>query len=392
MEKKNKHMTLDDRVEIQECLDKGMTFKDIGKRIGKDQTTVSKEVKKHYETYKNCFCKTDECCPKHLKAPFVCNGCQKRNHSNCQYPRRRYTAKNAQKAYESLLKESREGIPLNKEDFYHTEDIISTAVRSGQHIYHAINANALNVSKTTVYRHIQKGYYTISKLDLPRAVKFKPRKEKSHEYVPHGVKAGRSYDDFLLFSEEHPELAVIEMDTVIGRIGGKLIMTFQFVNVDFMFGLLLEDKTAAEAGNKISALKEKLTGAGIRFGDIFPLLLTDNGGEFSDVFAFENDSEGDKESFMFFCDPNSPYQKPHVENNHTLFRNIVPKGSSFDNFNQDTVNLIFSHVNAVKRKQFNGKNSYDLFTFTYSEELAHLLGIKFIDPKSVIQTPKLLLI
>ena len=151
MKKKNKHMTLDDRVEIQECLDKGMTFKDIGKRIGKDQTTVSKEVKKHYETYKNCFCTTDECCPKHLKAPFVCNGCQKRNHSNCPYPRRRYTAKNAQKAYESLLKESREGIPLNKEDFYRTEDIISTAVRSGQHIYHAINANALNVSKTTVY-------------------------------------------------------------------------------------------------------------------------------------------------------------------------------------------------------------------------------------------------
>ena len=25
-EKKNKHMTLDDRIEIQECLSKGMTF------------------------------------------------------------------------------------------------------------------------------------------------------------------------------------------------------------------------------------------------------------------------------------------------------------------------------------------------------------------------------
>ena len=34
-EKKNKHMTLDDRIEIQECLSKGMTFKAIGKRIGK---------------------------------------------------------------------------------------------------------------------------------------------------------------------------------------------------------------------------------------------------------------------------------------------------------------------------------------------------------------------
>ena len=45
--RKNKHMTLDDRVEIQECLNKGMTFKAIAQRIGKDPTTVSKEVKLH---------------------------------------------------------------------------------------------------------------------------------------------------------------------------------------------------------------------------------------------------------------------------------------------------------------------------------------------------------
>ena len=44
---KNKHMTLEDRIEIYECLNKGMTFKAIGRRIKKDQTTVSKEVKKH---------------------------------------------------------------------------------------------------------------------------------------------------------------------------------------------------------------------------------------------------------------------------------------------------------------------------------------------------------
>lgn len=47
--KKNKHVILDDRLEIQECLNHGMTFKAIATRIGKDQTTVSKEVKTpHY--------------------------------------------------------------------------------------------------------------------------------------------------------------------------------------------------------------------------------------------------------------------------------------------------------------------------------------------------------
>lgn len=389
-EKRNKHMTLDDRIEIQECLAKGMTFKAIAQRIGKDQTTVSKEVKLHGKVHANGFTKTDESCPKLLKAPFVCNGCPKRNHSNCRYPRRIYHAKTAQKEYESVLVESREGIPLTKEEFYKTEEIISSAVKSGQNIYHAIQANNLSVSKTTVYRHIECGYYTISKIDLPRAAKFKPRKETKGEYVPKGVKIGRSFEDFMLFLEENPSTNFVEMDTVIGRIGGKVIMTFQFVNVDFMFGLLLDNKTAAEAASKIRALKEKLCAYGLNFGESFPVLLTDNGGEFSDVFAFENGLDEQPETKMFFCDPNAPYQKPHVENNHTLFRGIVETGTSFDGFTQENVNLIFSHINAVKRKQFNGKSSYDMFTFTYSEELAEALGISFVPPKHVIQTSKLL--
>ena len=389
-EKRNKHMTLDDRIEIQECISKGMTFKAIAQRIGKDQTTVSKEVKKHGKTYTNSFTKTDECCPKLLKAPFVCNGCPKRNHSNCPYVRRVYDAKKAQQEYETVLVESREGIPLTKEEFYKTESIISSAVKAGQNIYHAIQANDLSVSKTTVYRHIECGYYTISKIDLPRAAKFKPRKEQKGEYVPKGVKIGRSFEDFMSFLEENPSTNYVEMDTVIGRIGGKVIMTFQFVNVDFMFGLLLNNKTAAEAASKIYALKEKLRACGFNFGDMFPVLLTDNGGEFSDVFAFENGLDEQPETKMFFCDPNAPYQKPHVENNHTLFRGIVKTGTSFDDWTQDDVNLIFSHINAVKRKQFNGKSSFDMFTFTYSKELAETLGVSFVAPKDVIQTSKLL--
>lgn len=389
-EKKNKHMTLDDRIEIQECLNKGMTFKAIAKRITKDPTTISKEVKLHGKSYTNSFTKTDECCPKLLKAPFVCNGCPKRNHSNCQFPRRVYQAKVAQKEYETVLVESREGIPLTKEEFYRNEQIISSAVKAGQNIYHAIQANNLSVSKTTVYRHIEQGYYTISKIDLPRAAKFKPRKVKKGDYVPKGVKIGRSFEDFLIYLEENPSTNYVEMDTVIGRIGGKLIMTFQFVNVDFMFGILLDNKTAAEAAKRISELKETLQNSGFNFGDAFPVLLTDNGGEFSNVFAFENNSDGENETRMFFCDPNSPYQKPHVENNHTLFRGIVESGTSFDDFTQENVNLIFSHINAVKRKQFNGKSAYDMFSFTYSEKLAQALGISYVAPKDVIQTSKLL--
>ena len=389
-EKKNKHMTLDDRIEIQECLSKGMTFKAIGERIGKNQTTISREVKIHMEPYTNSFVRTDEVCPKLLKAPFVCNGCEKKSRSNCPYKRQVYVAKKAQAEYDTVLVESRTGIPLNKESFYETERIISEAVQKGQHIYHIIQSNNLPISTATVYRHIQKRYYSITPMDLPRAVKFKPRNSKESNYVPKWAREGRTFDDFLAFVEDNNDIPLVQLDTVIGRIGGKVIMTIHFVNSDFMIGLLLENKTAAETANKIQALKAELKALGFNFGDIAPILLTDNGGEFSVVSAFENDTNGITESRMFFCEPCAPHEKAEIEKNHTLFRDIVKTGTSFDDFTQETVNLIFSHVNAVKRKQFNGKSAYDMFSFYYSELLASALGIYFVPANEVIQSPKLL--
>lgn len=389
-EKKYKHLTYEDRLEIQECLSKGMTFKDIGKRIGKDQTTVSKEVKLHTVTHTNSFCKTEDICPRLKKAPFVCNGCDKKSRSSCPYVRHLYEAKRADVEYRETLVEARTGIPLNKESFYETDRILTEAVKNGQHLYHAIQTNHLPVSLATAYRHTHLGYYSFITMDLPRAVKFKSRKQNKEEHIPKWAKNGRTYEDFLAYVSDNPDILIVQLDTVIGRIGGKVIMTIHFVNCDFMIGLLLENKTAAEAADKITVLKQRLTQNGFSFGDIAPVLLTDNGGEFSLVDAFENDDSGNLETHLFFCEPMSPSEKPEIEKNHTLLRDILPKGSSFDNLTQNDINKVFSHVNAVKRKQFNGKSAYDMFTFFYSHELASALGISFIPGKDVIQSPALL--
>lgn len=389
-DKKNKHMTQQDRIEIQECLSKGMTFKDIGTRLGKSATTISREVKLHLKPHTNSFVRCKDICPKLLKAPFVCNGCEKRSRSNCPYQRQVYEAKTAQAEYEEVLVESRTGVALNREEFYKAEEIISEAVRNGQHIYHAAIANNVPVSIASIYRYIHKGYYSVSLLDLPRAVKFKPRNTKHPDTIPSWAREGRRFEDFLQYMEDNQDPPLVQLDTVIGRVGGKVIMTIHFVNSDFMIGLLLENKSAVEVSEKIRNLKSVLNTAGFIFGEIIPVMLTDNGGEFSNVDAFESDLNGNVESALFFCEPRSPEEKPEIEKNHTMFRDIAPKGTSFDNFTQDTVDLIFSHVNAVKRKQFNGKSAYDMFSFYYSVELASALGISYIPANEVIQSPKLL--
>lgn len=393
---KFKHMTLDDRIEIQLCLDRGMTFKAIATRIGKDQTTISKEVKRHISINPSIAKKFDKhcnptvnICPLLIKAPFVCNPCRRR-HAACGFQKQLYNAKVAQKNYETLLVEAREGVPLNRQEFYEIDAVISAGIRKGQHLYHIMASNDLGVSKSTVYRHLNRGYLSASKMDFPRVVKFKPRRKHHDVYVPKTSRIGRTYEAFLAFIEENAVTHWTEMDTVIGRVGGKVIMTFDFTLCNFMFGLLLEDKSSLEVSEKVTNLKAVLTGRGFVFGDIIPLALTDNGGEFSNVSAIENNVTGECETHLFFCDPYKSCQKPKVEKNHTLFRDIVPKESSFDHFTQDTVNLIFSHVNSVKRKSLGGKTPYEMFAFTYGADIANLLGITPVPADKVIQSPSLL--
>lgn len=387
--KKNKHLTMDDRKEIEDCLSKRMSFKSIAALIEKDPTTISYEVKHHRKEYRNGNTSTEDPCPLLLKAPFVCNGCSKRMY--CHFVHFYYRAAPAFQEYKSLLTDAREGTPLNKEEFYQADRIITSGIQKGQHIYHILaNAPGISCSKSTVYRHMQKGYYSVSRIDLPRAVKFKPRRQKPPLYVPAGVKVGRTYEDFLAFMEERHLDCHVELDTVIGREGGKVILTIHFTSVNFMIGLLLENKTSLEAAAHFCALKGRLRAAGVSVCDLMVVLLADNGGEFADVFSYENDPDGNRELPMFFCDPMQSSQKPFIEKNHTLFRDIVPSGSSFDDFTQDTVNLIFSHVNSVSRFKYGGKTSYDMFSFLYGSQLPALLGISKVDPECVVQSPLLL--
>lgn len=395
IDRKHTHLTLDNRIDIQQMLRDGFNFKMIANSLKKDPSTISKEVRKHiFVKESTCTVKDKhgkeikEICIKLTKPPYVCNACKKRTY--CHMEKHLYDGKYAQNEYEKLLKESREGIPLTKESFYEVDKIISEGVRKGQHIYHIVQTNDINVSLSTVYRHLDKGYLSISPLDLPRKVKFKPRNKNNVTYVPNRVRVGRTYDDFLKFIKIHDISNWVEMDTVIGSQGGKVIMTWDFTFCNFMVGFLLDSKTASNVASAFFDIKSSFNENDIAFPDIVPLVLTDNGGEFSNADAIEQNLNGDKETSLFFCRPMKSCDKPHVEKNHTLFRDICPKGTSFDNFTQETVDLIFSHVNSVARKKLNGKTPYELFDFTFGEKITSLFGIKKIPPREVIQSPLLL--
>ena len=126
------------------------------------------------------------------------------------------------------------------------------------------------------------------------------------------------------------------------------------------------------------------------FKKLFPVILTDNGSQFSNPAAIETSITGVPRTKIFFCDPNSAWQKGLVENNHLNLRRILPKGTSFNDLNQEDINLLLSHLNSYIRKQYDDVPAIRRFESIYGKNFLAAMGISLIDPKLVTMDPILL--
>ena len=79
----------------------------------------------------------------------------------------------------------------------------------------------------------------------------------------------------------------------------------------------------------------------------FPIILTDNGTEFSAPLELEFNSEGISRTRIFYCNPTASYQKGMIEKNHEFIRYVIPKGTTMDNFSQSDITKMIKHINSL---------------------------------------------
>jgi len=174
------------------------------------------------------------------------------------------------------------------------------------------------------------------------------------------------------------------MDTVIGRIGGKVLLTMLFRNSRFQLAFLMDHNTQQQVFSVFDQLESDL-GAEC-FRKLFPAILTDNGSEFLDPVALETDNR----TKVFYCNPNAPFQKGAIEKNHEFIRYILPKGTSFDSLTQEDVNLMLNHINCTARDSLNGVSPFDLATLLLGSVVLEKLNMHRIEHDAVLLKPKLL--
>lgn len=435
---KYKHLTLDDRIEIQRSLREKKSFSKIGSLLGRDPSTISKEVKLHAITKqtgtktrnfntcihrkdcshmmdicKNCTSKLcspysniryctvcgkcveycsdfkSESCNQLRKIPYVCNGCS--HLRSCTLEKRMYDAKEAQKAYESLRSESRQGISLNPEELNRIDEIISPLVKQGQSIHHiCINhSDDIMLDERTIYNYVEDNLLSIGNLDLPRKVRYRKRKAKKIVHIDKKCHVGRTYEDYLNFIEDNPDIPIVQMDSVEGtKDSTKVLLTLIFTNCNFMLAFLRDANTARSVTDVFNMLDKTL--GRDTFKKLFPVILTDRGSEFTDPTSIEVDENGEYRTQIFYCDPQRSDQKGSVEVTHELIRRVLPKKTSFKDLSQEKIDLMMNHINSYKRKKLSDRSPHQLFSFIYGDDVAQKLNAKAIHPDEINLTPDLL--
>lgn len=417
---KNLHLTVQERIIIEKGIENGSTKAAIALTIGKDKSTVGKEIKKHRElvhkssykincaNMKNCshnhVC--DNCadfkpftCNRRDRSPGACNGCSKYTH--CRYDKYRYKADFSHKKYREDLVDSRTGINMSYEECKAMADIIVPLIKAGHSPYHIVtNHPELNISEKTLYNYIENGIFRefgLLDIDLRIKTKRKITKKASNKYKKREDKKylnGRTYDDFINYTAENKNLSVIEMDTVYNNGStGPFMQTFKFLDYSFMFIVYQEEKTAKSMVEGVDFL-EKILGEDL-FSEEVAIIKTDRGSEFCDAEGFEKEENESRRTRIFYCDPMASGQKGSLENNHKEIRYICPKENDLKDLglnSQEKANLIVSHINSQSKEHLKGKSPLEVMEFMNPALYQKFkdFGIERINKDNIVLKPYLL--
>ncbi len=416
----NKHLTLNERKIIQMGIENRSNKVDIARTIGKDSTTIAKEIRKHRTfkprnqfIYPSICIHRQECggckkkcsryeeikCNKRDRSPGACNKCPKI--ATCHLDKYFYYATTADEEYKTDLVDFREGINMTTLEVKELASIIKPLLDQGQSLYQIKSVHKeIKQCIKTLYSYIEMGVfkeYGINNFSLKEQVnrkQFKNKYKKRKEPINY---ENHKYRDYLKFKEDNPEVPTTEMDTILNSQSGPFIQTFYFEGSGIMIGFIHKEKTSESMSKILDNLENKL-GHDL-YRELFSLVLTDRGVEFEKVALFEfNQETGEFRTNIFYCDAYQSSQKPHVENTHNYIRDIIPNNTDISNLTQEDLNLMFSHINSTPRNSLKGKTPYEVFEFMFStsdnpnrgKEILDLLNIKEIKRDEVVLKPYLL--
>lgn len=180
----SKHLSLEEREAISYILNANKSFKAIGQALGRDCTTISKEVRSHIKTsrvgmpgrpYNNCRHRFN--CSKNM----LCPNCMKR-----RMPTRTLSANPTR---ESVLRKMKlKNWTCSYHLFWRKDSLYI--------IFTQTNQDEIMVSESTIYRLVDYSLFEARNIDLPRKVRYAKRMQKKQFKIDNFCRTHRTYEDF----------------------------------------------------------------------------------------------------------------------------------------------------------------------------------------------------
>lgn len=413
--KQKKHFTIDDRINLQAAIAKGLTWNETCKILHKHRTTIYRELL-NYSIIKSrrCACsrciKYEECrtngslcnpnddcpmfvatrCPRLNHFPFVCNVCKKRG--SCFEEKHYYDCIEAERNAQTIKVSSRSKRRITSNDLEYINRMVSPLILKGQSIHHIyVNVKSIQYicSERTIRRLVYDRCLDAKAFHLRRYVTFNHSKKRSESRLDNNINNverlfQRTYTDYKHYVEMHPDDSIVQYDSVVGRINdAPAILTITFPKERFQFGRIIAKGNTLSVLRTLNKLFDELGDETVK--KVFAINLSDNGTEFSGFHHLEK--RGIK---IFFTNPYCSNDKSACERNHEFIRYIIPKGKTLNGLTQHDVDLMFSHINSYVRQSNQNKTPFQLIEERFGSEFLNRIGIKKINPYDVLLKPELI--
>ena len=316
------HFTASEREKLLVFVDRGLSFREMGRRLGRSASSVSRELKRNSGR----------------------GGRYSPSKAQEKYQERRRSCVR-KRIFDNA--EVRESVAKELLDFWSPEQI------SGRQ--KATKAK-MCVSYPTIYRAIREG-----ELEVPK----KCLRRKGHRPSPHTEETrGRLHGQKTI--QQRPKGADTrsqyghwEGDTVLGSRGKGAAATF----VDRRSGYLIAARMPNRKAETLNAYWCKA------FEGIPPSLrrsfTVDHGNEF---FSYE-EVERTLSTKVYFADPYSPWQRGTNENTNGLLRQYFPKGCDFLTITDEEFQAAIDSLNNRPRKRLGYRTPAECFPFSKNKVL-----------------------
>lgn len=326
--RKNKHLTLTERVKIELLTNDGFSAYAIAKSLERPINTILNELRRGTVDQIKAG--------KTVKRYFADVG-QERYQQNRKGCGRRYQTLECADFIDYIEHQV-------LENHWSVDAAVGKAIASGS--FRKI------VCSKTIYNYIDLGLIRVKNSHLPLKLRRSPKSTRNR--INKRI-LGNSISERPSHIEERQEFGHWEIDTVIGSKSkeDEVLLTIVERKTRNAFIRKIPSRTEEAVMAEMKRLRQEF---GSMFSSVFKTITSDNGSEFASLASLSAVNTS-----VYFTHPYSSFERGTNERHNGLLRRFIPKGKRISDYSLDAIQRIEDWINGLPRRILGYKTPEELF-------------------------------